>query len=108
MPQCACSRPVPPYHGLGTAPLHAAGPAGRRPGEETSLNEASDKEQPLREDIRLLGRLLGDTVREQEGADTFETIERIRRSSITFRRDSTRRPARNSNAYSIASAPTTR
>jgi phosphoenolpyruvate carboxylase len=51
------------------------------------LNEATDKELPLREDIRLLGRLLGDTVREQEGADTFETVERIRRSSITFRRD---------------------
>ena len=51
------------------------------------MKEATDKEHPLREDIRLLGRLLGDTVREQEGADTFETIERIRRSSITFRRD---------------------
>ena len=26
---------------------------------------SSDKDQPLRDDIRLLGRLLGDTVREQ-------------------------------------------
>ena len=46
-----------------------------------------DKELPLREDIRLLGRLLGDTVREQEGPEAFETIERIRRSSIAFHRD---------------------
>jgi phosphoenolpyruvate carboxylase len=51
------------------------------------LTEQEDKDLPLREDIRLLGRLLGDTVREQEGAGAFETIERIRRSSIAFHRD---------------------
>ena len=27
-----------------------------------------DKDLPLKEDIRMLGRLLGDTLREQEGA----------------------------------------
>ncbi len=46
-----------------------------------------DKDLPLREDTRLLGRLLGDTVREQEGAAAFDLIEHIRRSSIAFRRD---------------------
>ncbi|OGA28575.1 MAG: phosphoenolpyruvate carboxylase [Betaproteobacteria bacterium RIFCSPLOWO2_02_FULL_65_24] len=51
------------------------------------MNEAADKDLPLREDIRLLGRLLGDTVREQNGEAIFERIERIRRSSIAFRRD---------------------
>jgi phosphoenolpyruvate carboxylase len=51
------------------------------------MNESSDKDLPLREDIRLLGRLLGDTVREQEGAEAFEIVERIRRSSIAFHRD---------------------
>ena len=51
------------------------------------MNQTEDKELPLREDIRLLGRLLGDTVREQEGPEAFETIERIRRSSIAFHRD---------------------
>ncbi len=51
------------------------------------MNEATDKDLPLREDIRLLGRLLGDTVREQEGAGAFEIVERIRRSSIAFHRD---------------------
>jgi phosphoenolpyruvate carboxylase len=30
---------------------------------------APDKDLPLREDIRLLGRILGDTVREQEGTE---------------------------------------
>ena len=45
-----------------------------------------DKDLPLKEDIRLLGRLLGDTVREQEGEPTFELIERIRRCAVRFRR----------------------
>jgi len=45
------------------------------------------KDHPLREDIRLLGRMLGDTVREQEGEDVFARIEHIRRTSIRFRRD---------------------
>ena len=51
------------------------------------MNEATDKDLPLKEDIRLLGRLLGDTLREQEGTEAFEIVERIRRSSIAFHRD---------------------
>ena len=35
---------------------------------------------PLREDIRLLGRILGDTVRSQEGDAVFDIIEGIRRA----------------------------
>ena len=35
---------------------------------EPASSATADKDQPLREDIRLLGRLLGDTLREQEGA----------------------------------------
>jgi phosphoenolpyruvate carboxylase len=46
-----------------------------------------DKDQPLRDDIRELGRLLGDTVREQEGAELFERVEEIRRLSLRFHRD---------------------
>jgi phosphoenolpyruvate carboxylase len=48
---------------------------------------SSDKDQALREDIRLLGRLLGDTVRAQEGESVFGTVERIRQTSIRFHRD---------------------
>ncbi len=51
------------------------------------MNDADDKDLPLRDDIRLLGRLLGDTVREQDGEEAFELVERIRRSSIAFHRD---------------------
>ena len=46
-----------------------------------------DKDLPLKEDIRLLGRILGDTVRAQEGEAVFDLIERIRQTSIRFRRD---------------------
>ena len=37
----------------------------------------SEKDIPLREDIRLLGRILGDTVRSQEGDAVFDIIEGI-------------------------------
>ncbi len=47
----------------------------------------ADKEFPLREDIRLLGRILGDTLREQEGEAIFDLIERTRQNAIRFRRD---------------------
>jgi phosphoenolpyruvate carboxylase len=46
-----------------------------------------DKDSPLRDDIRLLGRLLGDTIREQEGPDGFDLVEHIRTTSVRFHRD---------------------
>src|SRR5574338_188447 len=48
---------------------------------------SQDKYLPLREDIRLLGRLLGDTVRDQLGEASFALVERIRQHSVRFRRD---------------------
>ena len=47
----------------------------------------TSKEEPLRTDIRLLGRLLGDTVREQEGEAVFDIVERVRQTAIRFARD---------------------
>src|SRR5215472_14752774 len=49
--------------------------------------ETKDKDLPLREDIRLLGRILGDTVRQQSGSAVFSVVERIRQTSVRFRRD---------------------
>ena len=49
--------------------------------------DSSRNEQPLINDIRLLGKLLGDVVREQEGKTAFDLIERIRKLSVAFRRD---------------------
>ena len=43
---------------------------------------ATDKDLPLRDDIRLLGRLLGDTVRDQEGQDVFAVVEHVRQASV--------------------------
>ncbi len=59
-------------------------------GDDIAAIEADAR---LREDIRLLGRILGDTVRDQEGADVFELVERIRQTSIRFHRDEDK-PAR--------------
>ena len=49
--------------------------------------ETADKDLLLREDIRLLGRILGDMVREQSGEAVFSIVERIRQTSVRFRRD---------------------
>ncbi|QJQ05590.1 phosphoenolpyruvate carboxylase [Undibacterium piscinae] len=46
-----------------------------------------DKDHSLREDIRRLGRILGDTVRNQHGDEIFDLIETVRQNSIRFRRD---------------------
>src|SRR6201985_442216 len=51
---------------------------------------ALDEDARLRDDIRLLGRILGDTVRDQEGDDVFDLVERIRQTSIRFHRDEDR------------------
>jgi phosphoenolpyruvate carboxylase len=56
---------------------------GRRP----RAADAADVDLALREDIRYLGRILGDTIREQAGAKVFELVERIRQSAIRYRRD---------------------
>ena len=47
---------------------------------------AHSNERPLLDDIRLLGRILGDVIREQEGVSAFELIEQIRTLSVAFRR----------------------
>ncbi len=51
------------------------------------LAKMKANERPLVEDIRLLGRILGDVIREQEGPAAFELIEQIRKLSVAFRRD---------------------
>jgi phosphoenolpyruvate carboxylase len=52
----------------------------------TADADDAHKDRPLREDIRLLGRILGDTVREQEGEETFALVEQIRQASVRFHR----------------------
>jgi phosphoenolpyruvate carboxylase len=49
----------------------------------------ADTAAPLRRDVRLLGRILGDVLVEQEGEWLLELVERIRRASQEARRDGT-------------------
>ncbi|MDQ3028289.1 MAG: phosphoenolpyruvate carboxylase, partial [Pseudomonadota bacterium] len=49
------------------------------------MNDRRDKDARLTEDIRLLGRLLGDTIRDYEGEEAFKQIEEIRRLAVASR-----------------------
>ncbi|MBN9091432.1 MAG: phosphoenolpyruvate carboxylase [Reyranella sp.] len=50
-------------------------------------DETPEKDVPLRYDTRLLGRILGDTVRSQEGEPVFDLVEHIRRTGVQFHRN---------------------
>jgi phosphoenolpyruvate carboxylase len=50
------------------------------------MDDRPDKDARLAEDIRLLGRILGDTIRAYEGDDVFNRIEEIRRLAVASRR----------------------
>ncbi|KMQ80277.1 Phosphoenolpyruvate carboxylase [Candidatus Burkholderia pumila] len=52
-----------------------------------SSRARDDKDRPLFEDIRYLGRLLGDVLREQEGDAVFDVVEAIRQTAVKFRRE---------------------
>src|SRR5215471_20403061 len=47
----------------------------------------SGKDAPLRRDVRSLGRLLGNVIREQEGESFFQTVEALRTLSIAARNE---------------------
>jgi phosphoenolpyruvate carboxylase len=48
--------------------------------------EAPDKDLPLRDDTRLLGRILGEVLRAQAGDAGYARIEAVRQTAIRFRR----------------------
>ena len=49
-------------------------------------DEVTDRDLPLKEDTRLLGRILGDVLRAQTGEAAYARIEAIRQTAIRFRR----------------------
>ncbi|MDO5624143.1 MAG: phosphoenolpyruvate carboxylase [Pseudomonadota bacterium] len=51
----------------------------------TDIPTASTDTSWLQDDIRLLGRLLGETIATQQGQAAYELIERIRRLSVAYR-----------------------
>ena len=58
---------------------------GTQAGAAARDDDAAEKNRPLVEDIRFLGRLLGDVIREQEGREAYDLIERIRQLSVAYR-----------------------
>ena len=48
-------------------------------------NSPANRNAPLLRDIRLLGRILGDVIREQDGREAYELIERIRQLAVAYR-----------------------
>ena len=53
-------------------------------GEEDGVKE---KDLPLRADIRMLGKMLGDTLRKHEGTHTYNLVENVRQMAIRFHRE---------------------
>ncbi len=52
---------------------------------ELTNDEPHVKEAPLRRDVRSLGRLLGEVLKEQAGENLFNTVEGIRQLAIEYR-----------------------
>ncbi len=52
---------------------------------ERSTTQPSD--HALFDDIRHLGRLLGDVIREQEGQTMYDIVEKVRQQSVAFHRE---------------------
>ncbi len=66
--------------------IRSAPPAPATPDSPTPLPHDHD-DRALRDDIRFLGRLLGDSIHAHEGRSVFDTIETIRRTAVQFRRE---------------------
>ncbi|WP_200822556.1 phosphoenolpyruvate carboxylase [Caballeronia arationis] len=71
---------------LNGASVEKAEPAAKR----ASSRARDDKDRPLFEDIRFLGRLLGEVLREQEGDAVYDVVEAIRQTAVKFRREDDR------------------
>ena len=52
-----------------------------------AIRPQSDTAEPLRHDIRLLGRLLGEVIQACEGERVYDTVETLRRTAVRFRRE---------------------
>ncbi len=66
-------------------------------------SEYPAKDRPLRDDVRRLGALVGDMLREQEGPEFFSLVESIRKAALGARGDDDSK--RNQLARAIAEVP---
>ncbi|MFX0574830.1 phosphoenolpyruvate carboxylase [Nocardia nepalensis] len=62
-------------------------------GERPLEISAPDATRALRDDIRFLGGVLGDTIRDHEGPEVFDLIERVRIEAFRVRREEVERSA---------------
>ncbi len=53
--------------------------------QELTSDDAQLKEMPLRRDVRSLGRLLGEVIKEQAGHELFDAVEQLRLLAIKHR-----------------------
>src|SRR3712207_5599947 len=58
-----------------------------RPSREPGEEDGRADDAPLRDDIRLLGRVLGDVIGEQAGASVLDLVESTRVQAFAIRRD---------------------
>jgi phosphoenolpyruvate carboxylase len=68
-----------------TAAARKAVSSQRKPPQKLETADAAAQNRALVDDIRLLGRILGEVLREQEGKDAYELIERVRQLSVAYR-----------------------
>lgn len=59
----------------------------QQPEAKTSQKDIQVIHAQLKEDIRLLGRILGDVLRDKEGPEIYNLVETIRRTAVRFRRE---------------------
>ncbi len=57
------------------------------------MEDPIGKDAALDNDIRLIGRVVGDVIREQAGDDVYNVVERVRRLSVDARRNGVPDPA---------------
>lgn len=74
-----------PFHLLSACQMPK--PANRNKASSSHSRRTRGSDESLKQDIRLLGRLLGDVLRTQEGEQVFGVVETIRQTSVRFRRD---------------------
>ena len=68
-----------------------------RPGRRARPTRDTDRQQlpaPMRRDVRLLGDMLGEVLRESGGQDLLDDVERLRHAVIDARAGHGRRPCR--------------
>ena len=53
---------------------------------DSAADMDTDKEQPLRDDTRLLGRVLGEVISATRGEDVFDIVESTRQAAVGYRR----------------------